>query len=146
MSMEICVLSDVRLKSMSDWQQAINADAFPLRLSYSKALTQLDGFLPTFLLDKKTGFECHHTEARELIDTYPEVQFGRQWTYGLVFVWSGNFMEMRAAWMAAAAYARAAGGVVFDTETGEVLSPDRAVEIAKDIERRMSNPETIVRK
>lgn len=61
------------------------------------------------LLDKKTGFECHHTEARELIDTYPEVQFGRQWTYGLVFVWSGNFMEMRAAWMAAAAYARAAG-------------------------------------
>lgn len=33
MSMEIYVLSDQKLNSMSDWQSAIDAKGFPLRLS-----------------------------------------------------------------------------------------------------------------
>jgi hypothetical protein len=36
--------------------------------------------------------------------------------------------------VAATAYARATGGVVFDGEAGEVLTPDKAAEIARDVE------------
>ena len=38
---------------------------------------------------------------------------------------------------AATAYARATGGVVFDGEAGEVLTPDKAAEIARDVELQL---------
>jgi hypothetical protein len=37
--------------------------------------------------------------------------------------------------MAAAAYARATGGIVWDGESGEVMSPDRAAQVARNIGR-----------
>jgi len=50
----------------------------------------------------------------------------------------GDDDELRASFMAATAYARATGGVVFDTESGEVMSPDRAAEVTREIERNTS--------
>jgi hypothetical protein len=37
--------------------------------------------------------------------------------------------------MAATVYARTTGGIVWDGESGEVMSPDRAAEVAREIER-----------
>lgn len=95
--MEIFVFSNTRLEAISDWQNAINVELFPLQLSYDKSLTELDGFLPSYLQGHKTGFECHHVEPYGMFETYPEVQFGREWKYAIVFVWGGNFKEMQAA-------------------------------------------------
>ena len=41
MSMQICVLSDTQLNSISEWQRAIDAQGFPLRLSNDELLAQV---------------------------------------------------------------------------------------------------------
>jgi hypothetical protein len=134
MSLEFSVLSDRRLSSTAEWQQAIDTEGFPLRLDPECALAQTNGFFPAYFGDKLTGFECHHDDAGELIDSYPDVDFGRRWAYALGLRIVGDYDELRAAFMAAAAYARATGGVVWDGESGEVMSPDRAAEVTRDIE------------
>jgi hypothetical protein len=146
MSIEICVLSKTRLEAISDWQQAINAELFPLRLSYGKSLRELDGFLPSYLQDQKTGFDCHHVEPHELFGTYPEVPFGHEWKYAIVFVWGGNFKEMRAAWMAATAYARATSGIIFDPQAGQLFTASQAFEIVQDNERVLPQLEAEMQK
>ena len=139
MSMEICVLSDSQLTSISEWQKAIDAKAFPLRLSSDKPLAQLSGFLPAYLSQKRTGFECRHLDPSDIFDTYNDFHFGHGWKYVLAFIWGGNFDAMLAAYMAATAYAAATDGIVFDEQEGKLLSPAQSCETIKDIER--SRPE-----
>jgi hypothetical protein len=134
MSLEFSVLSDRRLSSTAEWQQAIDAEGFPLRLDPACVLAEANGFLPAHVGDKLTGFECHHDDAGEMIDSYPDIDFGRRWAYALGLRIIGDHDELRAAFMAATAYARATGGVVWDGESGEVMSPDRAAEVTRDIE------------
>jgi hypothetical protein len=136
MSMEMCVLSEVQLKSIAEWQQAIELEGFPLRLSFEEPFSSLNGFLPAVLRNKRTGFECYHVRPKELIETYSEVQFDRKWTQVLAFVWGGDFAEMQAAWMAAASYAKATGGVVFDEQAGQILTAADALESARASARR----------
>jgi hypothetical protein len=135
MSMEVCVLSDEKLDSISDWQNAIDAERFPLQLSDGAPLDRIDGFLPANLRDNRTGFECYHVDPREMIDTYKNIQFGHEWKYALVFVWGGNFKEMQAAWMAATAYARATSGIVFDPQASRLLTAPQAFDVVQDNER-----------
>jgi hypothetical protein len=135
MSLELCVFSDTSLASMSDWQKAVDAEGFALRLSADEPFAAVNGFLPASLRGKETGFECHHVDPREMIDTYEDIQFGRDWKHALVLVWGGDFAEMQAAWMAATAYARATSGIVFDPEAGELLTPSQALEMVHDNER-----------
>ena len=68
MSLEFSVLSDRRLSSTAEWQQAIDAEGFPLRLDPACTLAQAKGFFPTHLGDKPTGFDCYHDDAGEMID------------------------------------------------------------------------------
>lgn len=138
MSMEICVLSDKQLQSISEWQGAIDAEDFPLRLSNEKAFTEINGFLPVWLREQRTGFECYHVEPNEIIDTYNEINFGHDWKHVLVFVWGGDFAEMQAAWMAATAYARVTGGIVFDNQAGVLLTPTQSLQELRKIERDLS--------
>lgn len=144
MSMEICVLSDVQLSSVDEWQKAIDSEGFPLRLSYDKPLAQVGGFLPTFLNNERSGFECHHREPDDVVGAYPDVQFGRIWKYVLVFIWGGDLNEMQAAWMAAAAYAHATGGIVFDEDQGQIYNAGQAVQTAQDIVREIPNLEAMI--
>lgn len=58
MSIEFSVLSDRPLASTSEWQQAIDAEGFPLRLDSTCVLAQASGFFPAHFGDKLTGFEC----------------------------------------------------------------------------------------
>jgi hypothetical protein len=133
--MEICVFSDSRPDSISDWQNAVNAEGFALRLKDDEPLAEVSGFLPASLRGRQTGFECYHVDAREMIDTYQNIQFGRQWKYALVLVWGGDFAEMQAACMAATAYARATSGIVFDPQASQLLSASQAFEMVQDNER-----------
>lgn len=135
MSIEISVLSDRRLASTAEWQRAIDAERFPLRLDPEVQLDQANGFFPAHFGDKLTGFECYHDDAAETIGNYPDIDFGRPWAHALGLRIMGDDDELRASFMAATAYARATGGVVWDGESGEVMSPDRAAEVTREIER-----------
>jgi hypothetical protein len=135
MSMEIHALSDRQLASIADWQQAIDAEGFALRLSDARPFENLKGFLPAHSGEKKTGFECYHDDAQELLVEHDAFEFGRPWKFALSFRWGGNLDACLAAYMAAAAYAKATDGVVFDTEEGQVLTPQQAGDYARQMEK-----------
>ena len=140
MSIEIYVLSDRRLASMSEWQQAIEREGFDLRLDQSRPIEALRGHLPAHRGEQHAGFECDHWDPAEIQDDeyLDDVDFGRRWTQCLAFRFGGDFFALWGANAAAAAYARATEGVVFDGESGEVLQPDRAVEMTRQLERDLS--------
>ena len=135
MAMEIHVLSDQRLTSITEWQRVIDAEAFPLRLSPDVQLDTVSGFLPAQLDGKNTGFECYHDNADALINGDSEINFGRRWKFALGFRFVGDFTELRAAWMAATAYARATAGVVYDPQEGRLYSAPEALQAVRQIER-----------
>ena len=136
MSIEIFVLSDRRLASMAEWQQAINQEGFNLRLDTSRPIEALGGHLPVQRGEQDAGFECDHFDPAEILDdeNLADIDFGHRWTHLLAFRFGGDFHALWGAFAAAAAYARATGGVVFDGESGEVLQPDNAAEIARSVE------------
>jgi hypothetical protein len=143
--MEMHVLSDRRLNSIAEWQQAIDAEGFPLRLSPTPQFEAVRGFLPAQLERKKTGFECYHDNANDMMDFDRDFDFGHRWTYALGFRWIGDFAEFEAAWMAAAAYARATDGVVFDPQEDRLFTPSEAVEFVRKIKRELPAIEAAVR-
>jgi hypothetical protein len=139
MSIEVSVLSDRRLAGTQEWQRAIDAEGFPLRLDPDVVLEEARGFFPARLGDKPTGFECYHDDAAELIAAYSDIDFGRQWKCALGLRMGGDMAEVCAAFMAATAYARATGGIVWDGESGDVLSPDSALQLAREFEQTVGN-------
>src|SRR5689334_4872988 len=110
MSIEIHVLSDQRLASIAKWQEAIDSEDFALKLPSDTQLDEVSGFLPAFLADVQSGFECYHDDAHELMEGYADsVEFGRVWNHALSFRWGGLLREGVSAYMAATAYAGATG-------------------------------------
>jgi hypothetical protein len=148
MSMEIHVLSDRRLASLVEWQRAIDAAGLALTLSTDASIEELRGFLPVRAGDAATGFECFHRDGAEVTKSYGTVDFGREWRHALEFYWQG-FDEGLTAYLAAAAYAKATDGVVFDPQDDVVMSPQRAFEVAEqmkaDIPRAKAALEAIAR-
>jgi hypothetical protein len=137
MSMEIYVLSDQCLASMVAWQQAINAEGFDLALDHSRPFDKLRGHLPGTWQGRAAGFECDHWEPAVMFDEYTEIKFDHRWKYCLAFRWGADIRACLGAYMAAAAYANATGGVVFDPDSGKILSPQQAKEAAAEIEKEL---------
>jgi hypothetical protein len=134
MAMELWVLSDKKLNSIAEWQSAIDAEGFALQLSDGTSFGELNGFLPAHLRGRSTGFECNHWPASAFMHEMQEMlgtDFGHDWTYVLAFRWRGDFNELRAAWIAGAAYAQATGGIVFDDQEGKLRSAVEAREVAR---------------
>ena len=138
MSMDIFVLSDRRLNSLDEWQRCIDAEGRGLALQTDASIDELHGFLPVRLAGVSTGFECGPCDVREVMKLYRGVDFGREWECGLVFVWR-SLDECLTALLAAAAYAKATDGIVFDTHDGTVMSPKRTLELADELQREMPN-------
>jgi len=135
MSMEMFVLSDRRLDSIAAWQQALDAAGDPLLLSTARPFDALHGALPVTLRDRPTAFECDHRDAAELMAEITDIAFDRPWRSALAFCWGGDFDAGASAYLAAAAYAEATGGVILDCEEGRLISPARAREVAADLEQ-----------
>jgi len=146
MSMEVYVLSDNQIPSIEAWQQAIDAAGFSLRLSTDRPFAELRGALPVMLGDRATSFECDHWNAAALMAEMPDVDFGRPWSYALAFRWGADIDAGASAYMAAAAYATATGGRVFDCAEGKLNSPERAREIAREFEQSRPLIEEAVRR
>jgi hypothetical protein len=141
MAMQICILSDERLDSIAEWQEAINAEGFPLRLSDADPNRNL----VAYLRDEETSIEYDIHDFSELKNAYRHVNFGRNWRYAVAFTWSSDFAEEIAAWMAATAYARATNGVIFDEQEGKTFTPEESLKIARDIEHRRPGLEAVLR-
>jgi hypothetical protein len=136
MSMEICLFSDRILGSIAEWQQAIEAEGFPLRLIDDVPLSEVDGILLGQLHDESTDFEFHPRDAQEMMEFYGPANFDRKWKYAFEFIWGGlNVNNGPGSWMAATAYARATSGVIYDGEEGKLFSPTAALDVARDLER-----------
>ena len=145
MSMEIYVLSDRRLASIAEWQQAINQAGLDLRLPADAVFSDLSGFLPVRMNGLEVGFECDHWDVADVLDaSYHDVDFGRPWSHALAFRWGASFEANRAAWMAASAYAQATDGIVFDPQSGELVTPVRAAEIVHELEASPINEADIL--
>lgn len=138
MSIEFFVLSDRPLASMDEWQRAIDAEHFPLKLDASRAVADLGGHLPADLRGEEAGFECDHFDAGEFMDENAGTDFGRRWNCLLAFRTGGDFSSLFGAYAAAASCAKATGGVMYDAEEGEVLSPEEALQRARDIGRDLA--------
>jgi hypothetical protein len=140
MSMTICVLADSKLGSIAEWQEAIDAEKFPLRLSDADPTRNL----AACLRNEETSIEYGIYDFGELKDAHKNTRFGRDWKYAIAFTWSSDFAEGIAAWMAATAYARATDGVVFDEQEGKLFTPDESLQIAHEIERRQPEMEAML--
>lgn len=141
MAMELWVLSDKQLSSIAEWQAAINAEGFPLTLSDERPLDKVNGFLPARLRGQPAGFECGHWPAAEFMRDMSTITFDRAWKYVLALRWRANFNELRAAWIAASAYARATEGIVFDDQEGKIRDAAEAAETAR---REYEAPDPVV--
>jgi hypothetical protein len=148
MAMQLIVLSDRQLASTAEWQDAISAEGFPLRLSGETPLELVEGFLPARLGEEAAGFECGHRDADAVISECAGVEFGHGWRYALSFRWPGldALHETVAVFMASAAYAMATGGVILDRGAGTIFSPQRAAEIAREFETDIPMVQEILRR
>lgn len=79
------------------------------------------------------------------MNAYPKVKFCHHWKYAVAFPFIREFAELTAAWIAAAAYARATGGIVFDEQAGRVFSQDELAKETQKIERDAIEAEAILR-
>jgi hypothetical protein len=144
MSMEIYVLSDKQLGSMNAWQQAVDAEHFALKLNTERPIGELQGFLPAAWGGRQAGFECDPWSPSDVIDTYTEVAFNRPWKYCLAFRWGADARACLGAYMAAAAYASATAGVVFDPDSGRILAQLLAKQMAQQIEKDLPSHERMM--
>ncbi|HEY8333649.1 MAG TPA: hypothetical protein VIQ05_07620 [Tardiphaga sp.] len=133
MSMEIYVLSKRCLTSMEQWQHSIDAAGVSLRLSTLTPLAQLRGALPVVIDLKRSHFECDHWDADDVSRAYPGAAFDRGSKYALAMRWGGDVDAGFSAYVAAAAYAKATNGVIFDCQEGKIISAQRAIEIANEL-------------
>ena len=127
-AINLFVVSDRPLSSVTEWQAAIDAEGYPLRLDGSKLTAGFNGFLQARLRDVETGFECNSRPRTDADQTRKHV---------LALQWAGNWNEIPAVWMAAAAYAKATDGEVFDKGPLLLRSADEARGIVERIERGM---------
>jgi hypothetical protein len=85
-----------------EWEQAIDASHFPLRLDKNIDLRKLSGFFPVVLKNNKTGFYFLNTDVKELANHIPEVKKQRC-TAAYDFSFGGHFLEGASAYYMAAA-------------------------------------------
>lgn len=117
--------------------RGIEREGADLRLDASRPIEALNGHLPAYRGEQLAGFECDHWDTADIIESCPDIDFGRRWSRALAFRFGGDEFALWGAFAAATAYAPATGGVVFDSESGELLSPDQAIVIARACERSL---------
>jgi|SRR6185369_750509 len=145
MAMEMHVFSDRQLNSTAEWQRAVDQQGWPLKFSEEAVFDTARGFFPSKLKGEPTGFECYHDDAQKMMQSYGRDHFHNNWKYALGFRWRGNFAELQTAWIAAAAYARATSGVVFDPEAGRSYTPSQAERVIRDFVDHSADIEAVAR-
>jgi hypothetical protein len=147
MAMELWVFSDRQLNSVAEWQAGIDAEGYPLRLSIDRMFEKLRGFLPSYLRGELAGFETYHQDAGALIRSNPGIHFDHEWKYALGFRWlSSKANELRAAWMAATAYAQATDGIIIDDQAAKFHNAAEARQVVSDVDRDLPGDQLVIDK
>lgn len=139
MSMELYVISPKRLETIQEWQNAVDQFHFPIKFSQDIDFRKTSGFLPLLLNGKPSGFECDHWTIEDIEESlsFHHIAPEPNSKHVLAFRWGGNFDELISATQASAVYAIATSGAVFDPQEGEILSNERSLELAKNIEKKV---------
>jgi hypothetical protein len=146
MALEMYVVSPRKLSSIAEWQNAADDLQFPIKFSSEIQFESVQGFLPVIWKGRNTGFECNHWTVEDIRESVGDLKFESNFKYVLAFRWIGDFSELVSALQAAAAYAVATDGVVFDCEGGELNSANRSVDIARETEVALPELEAAMNK
>jgi hypothetical protein len=133
MAMEIHVFFRGKLPSKAALGKTMKELDFPLSLKPATGpLEGQSGYMPMRLRREETGVEFDVFEGRSAIDEFEldgvDPSFDRVGN----FRWGGAEDEMLAAMCGAAALAKLTNGIVFDEASDRLLSPDQAIEMAKE--------------
>ena len=126
MSMDLYVFIEGHASlNIVEWQQALDAGAFPIQLAKGVDLAGLSGFLPVVLEGKSTGFYFFREDMKELASAIPEIEaahLNKATVYNLNF--GGHFLECASAYYSAAALVAKFKGRAFDPQDGKFLTFD----------------------
>ena len=134
MSMDLYVFVDhSSTLTVVEWQQAIDAGHFPLRLDKSIDLRRWSGFFPVVLKNKKTGFYFLNADINEVENGIPGAK-SRRSTAAYNFNFGGRFLEGASAYYMAAALVASFHGRAFDPQSGKWLDSKELEEIAGEMD------------
>jgi hypothetical protein len=134
MSMDLYVFVDhSSTLTVAEWQQAIDASHFPLRLDKNIELRKWSGFFPVMLKSKKTGFYFLSADINELSKDIPGAKT-RPSTAAYDFNFGGRFLEGASAYYMAAALVASFNGRAFDPQSGKWLDSKELQKIAGEMD------------
>ncbi|XYD11282.1 hypothetical protein R1A27_13195 [Methylobacterium sp. NMS12] len=136
MSMEAYALCARAIPGVAEWQAAIDATGFDLKLDAVRMPPATQGHLPATWRRCEAGFECQIIPLSDLTDTYTEIDFGGPWTCVYAFYFA-TLPACAGAWMAVAACAAQSDGIVFDPQEGQLLTAEAAIRYAHDTVARI---------
>jgi hypothetical protein len=130
MSYEAYIFCDRVIRSITDWQRHIDDLGFEVRIDSDRDLLTSKGHLPAIWHDREVGFEFGPIDCEDVFRTYDDLDLGGPWRHSFALYWN-TLPGFVGAWVCAAAYGKAVGGVVFDPQESVLLSPDAAVRHAQ---------------
>lgn len=134
MSMDLYVFVDhSSTLTVVEWQQAIDASHFPLRLDKNIDLRKWSGFFQVVLKSKKTGFYFLNADINELGKDIPGAKT-RPSTAAYDFNFGGRFLEGASAYYMAAALAASFNGRAFDPQSGKWLDSKELQTMATEMD------------
>jgi hypothetical protein len=134
MSMDLYVFVDhSSALTMVEWQQAIDASHFPLRLDQKIDVKTASGFFPVVLKNKKTGFYFYNADVGDLGKEIPGIKAHHS-TAAYDFNFGRHFLEGASAYYVAAALVVSFNGRAFDPESGKWLNSKELQQIAGQME------------
>lgn len=131
MTMEAYALFERPLSSVSEWQAAIAAIGFDLTLQSDAVPSARSGHLPAIWQGREAGFECSTIPFSDLVEAYPDVDFGGPWACVYAFDFA-TFPACAGTWIAIAASLAVSGGLAFDPHEGNVLTAEGAIRYAHE--------------
>ena len=130
-----------RVPVVSEWQRAIDAAGFELRIDPDLKVFEHSGFLPCKLLGRESGVETYYSPAKEVFEDPAIVEeLAGDRDYCISFRWGGEFDEAACAMILSYTLASSFGALV--SYEGESLYEDLAAlrrdteELIKEAEKR----------
>jgi hypothetical protein len=102
-----------KVPAVSEWQEAVDAAGFDLRIDPGLEVFEHSGFLPCKLFGQDSGVETYYSPAKRVFDdaaAFEELARGRD--YCISFRWGGRFDEAACAMILSYALASSFGAVV----------------------------------
>ena len=131
--MEIYLLTNDTIPSLQTWQDAAVALNFDIRFVDQKKLSTREIKITAECQGRPVLLELQQTTLGYVRDTFPDIGFPDSVSYVQSLRWNMTLEGGLAAYEAAAAYIGAVKGLLIDTEEGNLNTPARAIEIAREM-------------